>query len=37
MAYDESKVANIGEKKADYYKANLKESKEFREEYKIGK
>ncbi len=37
MAYDESKVANIGNQKADFYKEALKESKEFREEYKKRK
>ena len=34
MAYDESKRANAGQKKADFYKEALKESLAFREEYK---
>ena len=37
MAYEESKIANIGNLKADFYKEALKESKEFREEYKKRK
>jgi len=34
MAYDESKRADVGQKKADFYKEALKESLAFREEYK---
>jgi len=37
MAYDESKRANVGNQKADFYKEALRESQTFREEYKKRK